>query len=259
MVLDLHSGADCQHVRHYPGSDGYMCVPMMAQSEALGILHLQLAPPTPNEPEGIREREAQAKQRLAVTVAGQIGLALGNLKLREELRILSTRDPLTGLFNRRYLEESLDRELRRAGRNQHPLGVVMADLDHFKQLNDSFGHDAGDTVLRALAGCMQTLTRGYDMVCRYGGEEFTLILPDAALDVTVQRAEQLRETYKHLDVLHQGRSLRIGTLSLGVADFPQHGSTVESILRAADMALFQAKADGRDRVVVAETIEVKDP
>ena len=255
VVSDVHSGAYCQHVHHHPGSDGYLCVPMMAQTEALGILHLQSTPPTQSQPEGIREREAQAKQRLAMTVAGQIGLALGNLKLREALRILSTRDPLTGLFNRRYLEESLERELQRATRNQHPLGVAMLDLDHFKQLNDAFGHDAGDTVLRAVAGCMQTLTRGYDIACRYGGEEFTLILPDATLDVTVRRAEQLREAFRHLDVQHQGRSLRVGTLSVGVADFPQHGSTPEIILQAADLALFRAKASGRNRVVVAEAIE----
>lgn len=254
VVSDVHSGAYCHHVRHHPGSDGYLCVPMMAQNDALGILHLQLTLPTQSQPEGIRQRESQAKQRLAVTVAGQVGLALGNLRLRETLRILSTRDPLTGLFNRRYLEESLDRELQRATRNQHPLGVAMLDLDHFKRLNDTYGHDAGDTVLRAVAGSLQKLTRGYDIACRYGGEEFTLILPGATLDVTLQRAEQLRGAFKYLDVQHQGHSLKAGTLSVGVADFPQHGSTPEMILRAADLALFRAKADGRDRVVVAETI-----
>jgi diguanylate cyclase (GGDEF)-like protein len=119
-----------------------------------------------------------------VTVAGQIGLALGNLKLSEALRIQAMRDVLTGLFNRRYMEETLERELRRAVREQGPLGIIMLDLDHFKQLNDTFGHEAGDTVLRALGHCMQELTRGYDIACRYGGEEFTLILPAAPLPVS---------------------------------------------------------------------------
>jgi diguanylate cyclase (GGDEF)-like protein len=94
------------------------------------------------------------------------------------------RDVLTGLFNRRYMEETLERELRRAVREQGPLGIIMLDLDHFKQLNDTFGHEAGDTVLRALGRCMQELTRGYDIACRYGGEEFTLILPAAPLPVS---------------------------------------------------------------------------
>jgi diguanylate cyclase (GGDEF)-like protein len=186
-----------------------------------------------------------------VTVAGQIGLALGNLKLSEALRVQSMRDVLTGLFNRRYMEESLERELRRAVREQGPLGVIMLDVDHFKRLNDTSGHDAGDMILRALGHCMQEITRGYDIACRYGGEEFTLILPNAPLSVAVERAEQLREKFKHLDVEHQGHSLAPGTLSLGVAGFPEHGSSMEHILRAADVALYRAKNEGRDRVVIA--------
>ena len=215
-------------------------MPMMVQCETLGILYLQMAP--------------RLKQPLAVAVAGQIGLALGNLKLREALRVQAIRDPLTGLFNRRYREESLERELRRAIRNQRPLGIIMLDLDHFKQLNDRSGHEAGDTILRELGTCIQTLTREYDLACRYGGEEFTIILPDASLDVTVKRAEKLRDKFKHLNMQHQNRRLAAGTLSLRVAGFPEHGSTTETVPRAADTALFQAKHEGRDRVVVAEAI-----
>jgi GGDEF domain-containing protein len=184
VVNDVHSGALCKHVHHLPESIGYLCLPMMAQTEALGILHLQMAPHMLDQVERIREREEESTQRLAVTVAGQIGLALGNLKLSEALRTQAMRDVLTGLFNRRYMEETLERELRRAVREQGPLGIIMLDIDHFKQLNDTFGHEAGDTVLRALGHCMQELTRGYDIACRYGGEEFTLILPAAPLPVS---------------------------------------------------------------------------
>jgi diguanylate cyclase (GGDEF)-like protein len=240
VVLDAHSGTPCRHVHHHARAGGYLCMPMMVQSETLGILHLQMAP--------------RLKQPLAVAVAGQIGLALGNLKLREALRIQAIRDPLTGLFNRRYMEESLERELRRAIRNQRPLGIIMLDLDHFKQLNDRAGHEAGDTILRELGNCIQMVTREYDLACRYGGEEFTIILPDAALNVTVKRAEKLRDKFKHLHTQHQNRRLPGGTLSLGVAGFPEHGSTTEAVLRAADTALYQAKHEGRDRVVVAEAL-----
>jgi diguanylate cyclase (GGDEF)-like protein len=240
VVLDAHSGTPCRHVLRHPQVAGYLCMPMIGQTEILGILHLQMAP--------------RLKQPLAVAVAGQIALALGNLKLREALRAQAIRDPLTGLFNRRYMEESLERELRRAIRNQRPLGIIMLDLDHFKQLNDRSGHEAGDTILRELSNCIQTLTRDYDLACRYGGEEFTIILPDASLDVTIKRAERLRDKFKHLSMQYQNHRLPTGTLSLGVAGFPEHGSTTEAVLRAADSALYQAKHEGRDRVVVAEAI-----
>jgi len=254
LVLDAHSGILCRHVHHHSQAYGYLCMPMMVQTEILGILHLQVASRLPNQPADVYEREVEAKQRLAVAVAGQIGLALGNLKLREALRVQAIRDPLTGLFNRRYMEESLERELRRAIRNQHPLGVIMLDLDHFKQLNDRSGHEAGDAILRELGDCIQTVTREYDLVCRYGGEEFAIILPDASLNLVAQRAEKLRDKFKHLSVQYQNYRLPAGTLSLGVASFPEHGSTAEAVLRAADTALYQAKHEGRDRVVVAEAI-----
>ena len=254
VVSDVHSGALCKHVNHLPQSVGSLCMPMLAQTEALGILHLQMTPHMLDQPQRIRDLEMESTQRLAVTVAAQIGLALGNMKLSEALRIQSTRDVLTGLFNRRYMEESLERELRRAVRKQGQLGVIMLDLDHFKRLNDTFGHEAGDMVLRALGDSLQELVRGSDIACRYGGEEFTLILPDAPLTVTLQRAEQLCAKFRHLEVIYQSRSLPAGTLSLGVAGFPEHGSTVEDILRAADSALYRAKHDGRDRVMVAGTV-----
>ncbi len=170
---------------------------------------------------------------------------------REELRLLAIRDPLTGLFNRRYMEESLERELHRAARNNLPLGAVMIDLDYFKRFNDTWGHEAGDAVLREVGGLLKNSSRGEDIACRYGGEEFTLILTSVASEATRLRAERLRQEASGLDVRHDGRSLGGITISAGVAAFPEHGFTAAEILRAADEALYQAKARGRDRVVVS--------
>lgn len=239
-----HSGTGllCKHLPH-PVPEGYLCVPMMAQSEALGILYLA-------QPAGTRLTEA--KQRLAVTMAEHIAMALSNLKLHETLRSQSIRDPLTGLFNRRFMEESLALELRRAVRNQRPLGVIMLDLDRFKHFNDTFGHDAGDTLLRELGKLLQTNIRGEDIACRYGGEEFTLILPEGNAEVIQQRAEALREAIKRMEVLHRGRPLGRITASLGVAIFPEHGRTGESLLQAADASLYQSKDAGGDKTTTAK-------
>ncbi|HEX2713801.1 MAG TPA: diguanylate cyclase [Candidatus Acidoferrales bacterium] len=243
---DATSGLLCRHVGAPPG--GYLCVPMMGQGEALGVLHLQYAGP----PAEVGARLTETERRLAITAAGHIGLALANLRLRETLRIQSIRDPLTGLFNRRYMEESLARELRRAARNQRRVGAIMLDLDHFKRFNDNYGHEAGDAMLRELGEFLRMRTRREDIACRYGGEEFVLVLPEASVEVTWHRAERLREEFKHLNLQHRGHSLGTVTLSLGLAFFPEHGSTVGDILRAADNALYRAKAEGRDRVILSE-------
>ncbi len=193
-----------------------------------------------------------SKRELATAVAEQVGLALANLKLRETLRVLSVRDPLTGLFNRRFMQEPLERELRRAARSGRPLGGILLDVDHFKQFNDSYGHEAGDIVLRELGGFLQSQIRHEDVACRLGGEEFLLILPDTSLDVTRQRAEKLREAGKRVSIQYGGRPLGGITLSMGVVVFPVHGTTCDVILRSADEALYQAKLQGRDCVVVAK-------
>ena len=246
LVNDPQSPLICRHANRSAAST-HLCVPMMAQGEALGVLYLECGP----DPYGkVQEGLGPSKQQLAMTLAENIALALANLNLRDTLRVQSIRDPLTGLYNRRYMEESLERELRRAARNGRSLGAIMLDLDHFKRYNDTFGHDAGDAVLRELGNFLQTQVRGEDIACRYGGEEFVLILPDAAVEVVQQRAEALREGIKRIHVRHHGQSLGTVTLSLGVALFPEHGTTAESLIRAADEALYLAKAHGRDRMIV---------
>jgi diguanylate cyclase (GGDEF)-like protein/PAS domain S-box-containing protein len=242
------SGLRCQHLS-VPGPAAYMCVPMVAQGETVGVLHLQV---TNERPDAAHLRLSVVQQQLARTVADSIALALANLKLRETLRQRSIRDPLTGLFNRRYLEETLEREIRRAARGERPVAIIMLDLDHFKLFNDSFGHDGGDALLRELGTFLWTHVRQEDIACRYGGEEFTLVLPDSSLEIARQRAEYLREEVKHLNVRHNGQPLGAISLSLGVAAFPGHGLTGEVVLKAADVALYLAKREGRDRVVVAQ-------
>jgi diguanylate cyclase (GGDEF)-like protein/PAS domain S-box-containing protein len=183
--------------------------------------------------------------------ASLTALVLNNAQLREALREQSIRDPLTGLFNRRYLEEALKQQLSRVSRTLHPLGVIMLDIDHFKQVNDTYGHAMGDALLRELGQLLISHVRAEDIACRYGGEEFIVIMPDASLVVTQERAEFLRQAIRTLRIQHGGLLLEGVTLSLGVAIYPQHGQTKDDVLRAADGALYGAKQAGRDRVVVA--------
>jgi diguanylate cyclase (GGDEF)-like protein len=228
------------------------CAPMIAQGETLGVLHLRSNPLT-----GTGIGKTASQEQLAVTIAERIALAVANLRLQETLRNQSIRDPLTGLFNRRFMEETLAREIRRAQRSQHPMGVILLDLDHFKRFNDSYGHAAGDTLLRELGGFIRGHIRGGDVGCRYGGEEFLLILPESDSKGTCARAEELRKGVSGLNMAHRGQPLGAITMSLGVAIFPEHALDMEDLLRSADRALYQAKQAGRDRVMVAGAGEVK--
>lgn len=230
----------CPHVGS-PAPEVSLCVPIVAQGETLGVLHLR----------GRASEFTEARQHLAQTVADTMALALANLKLRETLRQQSIRDPLTGLFNRRCMEETLARELTRARRTQQSLGIIMVDIDHFKQFNDTHGHKAGDLVLRELGALLQAQVRAGDIGCRYGGEEFLLILPGASLEVALQRAEQLREKAKEARLVHDGEVLGQLALSGGVAMFPTHGESVDALMRAADVAMYAAKRAGRDQICIA--------
>ena len=248
-VDDPASALLCKHVP-LTGTlaTGYLCVPLMAQGDSLGIFHIRFLSCAT---QGREAGELEAKQRLAVAIAENLSLALANLKLRETLQNQAIHDPLTGLYNRRYLEETMDRELHRARRQKTPLGVVMMDLDHFKDFNDTFGHAAGDALLSALANVITTGIRAEDIACRYGGEEFLLIMPGASLETTRERAENLRQAVKNLQVKYQDQLLKSTTISLGVAIFPDHGLTAEEVIAAADAALYRAKQAGRDRVEIA--------
>lgn len=174
------------------------------------------------------------------------------LKSQALLREQSTRDYLTGLFNRRYMEETLKRELLRASRKGLSLGVIMLDVDNLKQCNDTRGHAAGDAILHELGGVLRGSFRGEDVPCRYGGDEFIIILPDASRAATYERAESLCEYVRQFHFKFEDQSLDTITLSVGVAVFPEHGSASDTIFRAADAALYRAKHAGRDQVVMAD-------
>ena len=246
--VHLAVGADgrCPHV----ADEGHMhvCLPLLAQGETLGILYLL---------DGLVKTDARDEARMADTcqlakiLADNIGLGIANLKLRESMRNMSIRDPLTGLFNRRYMQEALAVELHRAKRNDARLAVLMIDIDHFKRFNDGFGHDGGDAVLRALGAFLKNNGRGSDIACRYGGEEFALILSPSTAEGARQRAEKIREGASLLKVSHASQELGAITLSLGVAIFPDDASDPAAIVKAADVALYEAKRQGRNRVVMA--------
>jgi diguanylate cyclase (GGDEF)-like protein len=184
-------------------------------------------------------------------------MALASLNLRESLRHQAIRDPLTGLFNRRYMEESLEREFLRVQRRNASMGLIMLDLDHFKIFNDTYGHKAGDAMLAAMGSLVLKHVRREDIACRYGGEEFLLILPEAPLETTLARAELLKEAMGQLQIDHQGQILGPLTTSFGVATFPEHAQNWEDLIRAADRALYRAKQKGRDRVEVAQTSDLQ--
>ena len=175
-----------------------------------------------------------------------------NLRLRERLRGQAIRDPLTGLYNRRFLEGALEREISRAVRKDLTVGVIMLDIDHFKRFNDQYGHNMGDIVLRQIGLFLQDHVRGGDVACRYGGEEFLVILPEIGLEAAIGRAEALRAGVEKLN----DKEFRVYpgklTISLGVAMFPQHGESGQAVMEAADRAMYQAKRAGRNRVQVFE-------
>jgi diguanylate cyclase (GGDEF)-like protein/PAS domain S-box-containing protein len=167
--------------------------------------------------------------------------------LQEKLREQATHDALTGLYNRRYLEESIGRELISAERHGHPVSVIMGDLDHFKAVNDRYGHLGGDEVLRTFGYLLKRLVRGSDIYCRYGGEEFLLVLPQTSANSALERAEQLRSAMAAAPVLYGDSAIAV-TASFGVATFPGDGRTGDELIAAADSALYAAKAAGRNRV-----------
>jgi diguanylate cyclase (GGDEF)-like protein/PAS domain S-box-containing protein len=234
----------CEHVT-LADNMSYLCIPMAAQGETLGIFHLQA-------PKG--QFEAR-RQQLAIMLAERLSLALSNLRLRDILQRQSIRDALTGLFNRRYMETTVERELRQAARQKESIGFIMMDIDYFKDFNDSYGHGAGDLLLSALGDYLQANIRASDIACRYGGDEFVLILPQASISDTYERAEQIRQGVNKLTVDFGSSDQNSITISMGIAAYPDHGFTMDRLLSVADKALYSAKNSGRDQICIAPHLE----
>jgi diguanylate cyclase (GGDEF)-like protein/PAS domain S-box-containing protein len=250
-VIEPNLTVVCRHFAT-PPTTGYLCVPLTVQGDTLGVLCLIGTQP--------KQSDAQLSQlHVVLTVGETIKLVLSNLKLRESLRVQANHDPLTGLFNRRYLADSLSRELSLSLRRGATLCVAVLDLDHFKRFNDTFGHDAGDLALREAARVMSMNLRKSDIACRLGGEEFALVLPDSSLAGTLQRVEQICALVKQIEIRHGGHLLGTMTLSAGIAGSPEHATTARELLRAADIALFSAKRAGREQVVLYEPADTERP
>ncbi|WP_241127527.1 sensor domain-containing diguanylate cyclase [Novosphingobium terrae] len=236
FVIEPKSDIVCAHAG--PGADHYHCEPLLAGGEVIGVLYLK----------GVVE--AESRFRLTV-LSENIASALVNHRLQRGLREQTIRDPLTSLFNRRYMEETLALEIARSSRSGQPLSVVMADVDHFKRFNDEFGHDAGDTVLQTVAAEMRSRFREGDVICRYGGEEFTIIAPGTTAATLAARVDAIRQSIGELKISRGGQTLGTVTMSFGIATWEEtmerDGST---LISAADRALYQAKREGRDRVVI---------
>jgi diguanylate cyclase (GGDEF)-like protein len=237
----------CAHAAE--GVEALLCVPIIVQGKPTGLLvladsgtaNVSSTPPS-----------TAASEALATSVCEHIGQALTNIRLRGSLRDESIRDPLTGLFNRRYLEETLEREISRSARGQKPVGLMMMDIDHFKEFNDTFGHSGGDALMCELGDLLNALTRAEDAACRYGGDEFVVMLPETPLDVTLRRADDIRKGAHKFNITHEGSVLSPVTLTVGVAAYPDHSTDMVGLIRAADEAMFIAKRAGGDRVQVAE-------
>ncbi|HTW50816.1 MAG TPA: GGDEF domain-containing protein [Stellaceae bacterium] len=249
----------CHHVGGK--AENYCCIPVLAHGDTVGLLHLEFRGPAAAENGNVSPEQAEIadQRRLGLICAEQISMAIANVKLRDQLRDQSIRDPLTGLFNRRYMLETCRREFSRAARGKQPVGLLSIDVDHFKKFNDNHGHDAGDTVLREVGVCLEGIFRNEDVVCRFGGEEFVVLMPGASVEIAARRGEELRAKIESLTVRYLEKNLPRITVSIGVAAFPEAGDTPQLLLKAADDALYRAKEGGRNRVELSAVHEQAPP
>jgi len=242
--LEETCGLACRHFAG-PDPEAYICFPLSALGETLSLLNVSASSPAQFTP---------SRLTLIQQIGEYTALRLANLKLREKLQDQSIRDPLTGLYNRRFLETTLEQQLRRSGQADTGTGIIMADIDGFKSFNDTFGHEAGDHVLKEIGALLRHSVRGEDIVCRYGGEEFLTVIPDSSPESVCERAELMRNAISRLELEHHGRPLGKITASFGVS-FSQAGSlTPDMLLRHADEALYIAKRSGCDCVRLSESV-----
>ncbi len=238
-------GLLCSHLPK-PAPSWLICAPMIARGETLGLLHMWIGAAAQ------AAKDAPIPHSLDLTwpvrtMAERLALTLSDMRLREALRAESICDPLTGWYNRRHMEEALERDICRANRSGRPLSLLMLDIDNFKDFNDAFGHEAGDVALQSMCRMLKSLIRSEDVACRYGGDEFVLILPESSAEFALQRGEEMRIAVGQTALQYQSRWLKPMTLSYGIATFPEDGRTSHDLLRAADFALLRGKRPERER------------
>jgi diguanylate cyclase (GGDEF)-like protein len=241
-----NTGKSEVHCSHFTGlpPKNYICSPLVALGQTLGVVYLNL-------PTTAVQAMAARRQTLLNEIVAMAAMAIAGLNLREKLENQSIRDALTNLFNRHFLDIALERELKRSARSRAPLALLMLDVDHFKTFNDLFGHEAGDEVLCALARCMTAAVRAEDIVCRYGGEEFVILLPEITPETALDTGERLRQQVTAMQLAFRGEPLPPISISVGVATYPDVASDAPDLLRMADRALYQAKRAGRNQVQLA--------
>lgn len=252
-IHHVHADSIEPKCHHVTGNDkgGNLCIPMQAHGDIIGTFFI-----------GAHDEKDldDHKRQIAQNISEQVSLALANLKLQEKLRQQSIRDPMTNLYNRRYMEETMEREINRATKNNTPLHVLMLDIDHFKRFNDTFGHDAGDLLIIEFAKLIQKNIRREDIACRYGGEEFLVMLPGLEKNEAISWAKQLGDEVRQLRIESNGRALSQITISMGLATFPEHGRAPAQLMHNADVGLYAAKKSGRDQLIVYDPqLQEKDP
>ncbi|MHA2938740.1 sensor domain-containing diguanylate cyclase [Vibrio sp. RC27] len=239
---DNHS-LSCHHMCEADEQNMTLCIPLTAHGNTVGIFHLYFDSPHNLISEDIKQ--------LAYTLAEHLGLALSNLRLQDKLRSQALRDPLTGLYNRRYFENKLESEWLIASQDSMPLSIIMLDLDHFKQFNDNFGHDAGDYVLKELGSLLKSICNVRNEVCRLGGEEFAVICPNLSKEKTIELTNRIIESVRELHLEVRGLSLGQLGISAGVSTYPDIDVSHKEMVKIADAALYKAKENGRSQAMHA--------
>lgn len=251
LTLNQKNVNRCKHISADASRDERsLCLPMVAQGDLVGMVHLHLAPESSVDPTARHLPLIETAEQ----VAGRVAVAVANLNLRASLVNQSIRDPLTNLYNRRHLEESMIRDMARAQRDHTQIAVLMIDIDHFKAFNDQYGHAKGDLALKKVADILTAFCRDGDLACRYGGEEFTVVLTNIDPASALKRAESLSHQVSVAKASQRMQTLPSVTISIGVALFPDDGTTIDQVLAAADRALYRVKNEGRNGVRLAQAV-----
>ncbi|KTD53610.1 regulatory protein (GGDEF domain) [Legionella santicrucis] len=249
QVSSSHDELICNHVNvSSEHALSFLCIPLMAQNDIYGLLYMEI-------PQETSTAFSQNQQLIITAFSELTALAFANVRLRENLRYQSMRDPLTGLYNRRYLEDFLLKQIHQSERTKSPISLLMLDLDHFKKINDTYGHDAGDVALKELGKILQEDIRVGDIAARYGGEEFIVVFYNTDEKTIRARAESIRQAVSRLQIKYGAQLVGPITISIGIAVYPIHGRAPTELIESADKALYFAKANGRNKVVLYSEIE----